>query len=247
MQIDSWIQSLAQTIQALIRQSEGLAIDPETDFSSMKSTDNLSSADPRIYAKTWKLISVQRQHRPLKLIVFLDINVNMRQKLEDAKKAKKGGSEQADLGGPSSPIASIPSSSGWRSERDLLWIVYTIIDEFAGEVLVEIKDWDNQDIGQDRQTEIESYDKKEYESKLESILKYAEKEIQSWNIVVVVSDFLLASNFELRASSFFAARSTQHVASLICLQLTLPIFSSDYHKFYIKEFEMPEYDYWFQL
>lgn len=187
------IDQIVQVVEILINQSEGLGLDPETDFSSMRSTDNLNEVDPKLYAKTWKLISVQRERRVLKLVLFLDINCNVKERRKGEK---------------------LKAKSNTMKSQWFLRVMDQIINEFWWEVLIEIRSGDNEDITQDRETEIEQYENKDYESKLEDILEFAEKEEQIWNVVIIVSDFLQS-----------VASSQRPVANaLVCIQIQLPIF-----------------------
>ena len=148
------IQTVVDTIQILIDNAEqGFGASPEVDFVSMRSADNLNQADPKIYEKTGKMISLQREIQPLKLIIFLDININI---------AKDG----------------------------LLALLDQIISYFSGEILLEIRNGDNEVMNDDRKQKIAGYKREEYETSILDIVEHAHRQTQEGNVVVVLSDRL---------------------------------------------------------
>lgn len=55
--------------------------EPEWDFSTMQSTQDLESYNQRIHQKTWRKVALDRVKSLLRIIIYLDINVNLKEKL----------------------------------------------------------------------------------------------------------------------------------------------------------------------
>ncbi|MFA7284910.1 MAG: hypothetical protein WC004_03750 [Candidatus Absconditabacterales bacterium] len=189
-------------ITLLDQVQEGFMFDPEMDFASMKTVSDASQADLKLYEKTGKYISVQRIHKPARLLIFLDINCNLRIAFQ---------------------------------KRELEALLLQIIDTMARDVIIELRDMDNQNISTERQQMIAAYAKETYESGISRIAEYARKESQEGNIVLIVSDFL-----DLRPIDFDPI-----ILHAVCLQIAMPIVSSYFHHFYLEAFKKPDMPYRF--
>lgn len=119
-------------------------------------------------------------------------------------------------------------------------ILDELINEFSREMLVEIKDFRGEYIGNTLESlliDIAGYNGKDYESHIDQLLEKANEERNWGNVVIVLSDFLLV---------------WEVVQELLCpefvyLQISLPIISSDYHQYYLKHFQKPNLPHWFQV
>lgn len=110
---------IIRTLITLLDQVQaGFMFDPELDFASMKATTDMSQADSKLYEKTGKRIAIQRVQKPIRLVIFLDINCNVHIAFQ---------------------------------QRELTALLLQIIDHMAKDIIIEVRDKNNQNISIDWQ------------------------------------------------------------------------------------------------
>ncbi len=100
---------------------------------------------------------------------------------------------------------------------------------------MELRNAANERINDNWEQQTSYYDARSYESALNTIIPYAEQEVQVGNAVVIVSDFLSLSALSLEPLGL----------SSVYLQIALPVASAYFHTFYVKEFPKPDLPYRF--